>query len=342
MIALTTFFTCIPGINPENRYARFFCFVDDELPQFVESPLSKSFLLRSIDRYLKALEIFQPNSSICARGNRNDLFGNDVIGVFLESCFVSGKFLQVALGRLASFRLKGLFDLVHFYSDSITPFAGKKIPIGRGGDVFNTKIDTKNAPRFNQFRFVNVTHTGEIKLTPDQQEVRFSLAKREELPLILAHDKGDFKTPLCCADRDNVVLFGKSQNVVIVRVCRIFSEYPLRFFVQLIRIGHLCNAAYYHVRDNAKLVFSIAIGKFLKVILPQDPGIPTNFRQIVTGCIGSLKCFSEDAMLWCIRKKLYVHHDLHNSKYRHYIFVCQRLKEEWLEEQERYYENFIS
>uniref|UniRef100_A0A6M3K4Y1 Uncharacterized protein n=1 Tax=viral metagenome TaxID=1070528 RepID=A0A6M3K4Y1_9ZZZZ len=68
MVALTTSFAGIPGINPKNRDAGFLRLVVDEPSKLIESPLSKSLLLRSIDRYLKALEIFQPNGSICARG----------------------------------------------------------------------------------------------------------------------------------------------------------------------------------------------------------------------------------------------------------------------------------
>ena len=87
-------------------------FVCDKTSQLIKRPFSESFPLALSNScpIPDSLEIFKGNGSTGVFCLGNNAFGNNVGCIALESFFMAGKFLEMALGRLRSLSFGASFS----------------------------------------------------------------------------------------------------------------------------------------------------------------------------------------------------------------------------------------
>src|SRR3990167_7299875 len=108
MAALRTGTAGVSGINQNNRHACPQSLVLDLETQIRERPVRVSCALGTSNRYpvSNPAEFFQRDRASGVPCLLHDLFGNNVIGVFLEVRLFTRHTLEFALGRLRSIALE--------------------------------------------------------------------------------------------------------------------------------------------------------------------------------------------------------------------------------------------
>lgn len=165
MPALRAFPTGMARIDQDYGNTRSFGFVENKLPELVESPISQSGTLALTGRYplTDTTQLFQGDSAIGALSGCHDGFTNTMVGVFLESGLSSLEGTQFASSRPCSFALQvaaamGVEATIKFHF-----FAAVVRALAIRGDVNDTKVNPEHLSGFDQFGIVQVTDAGDVE-----------------------------------------------------------------------------------------------------------------------------------------------------------------------------------
>lgn len=316
MPALGAFSAGIARIDQDYGDTGSFGFVENKLPELMESPISQSGTLALTGRYpiTDTAQFFQGDSAIGALSGCHDGFTNAVVGVLLVTRLTTLKSAQFAFGSTCSLALQvtaavGVDATIKFHL-----LAAVVRALAVRGDVNDTEVNPKHITGFDQIGIVQVTNTSDVEHATDQHQIDFAFAVFEQFSLVLAHYASHFFPTVQRPNRNRVIV-EKPEDAVIVGLRRVRSEGALCLGVELIGIGHLGNAAHRDLSTQTKAFPRLGVNQLVQRKLLERLDLPGTLRNPVAGSIGALKSFLERFKLLCIRQKFNVGYKFHIFKY---------------------------
>ena len=263
---------------------------------------------------VKALQVFNCDSSAGVFSLRNDLFGNYMVNIFLKSCFTTGEFLQMTFGRLRTTLLQGLLDLSCALADSINLLAGEYIAVRSSRKVNDAKIYAESAFGIKGNAIWNFYNHIQKKLTSFKSKVClpshavpvkvgiFTENKENLLPSIDSVDAGDSK-----------VL--ERKEALVINNSRMLLESMQGFLVNHIALSNLRNGANNELRRKlGKFLSGFPVSKVVEVNLTESCRFKSSLRDMVTGIVKGLHSIFERLMLFWRRKQFNFHGKFHSCR----------------------------
>ena len=315
--AFSTSTAGIAGVDNRDRNSGLLGFVLDKGAKLAEAPIVQSvaLLFSGLNGFSNVRKVFHRNRQTGAFSSGNDCLADAVILVLLKPLLPAAHLAKTLLCSPRSYALQrrptfGIVPALGF--DRRT---GILVARAVGGYVNHAEVNTQHAIWREEFRVVEVAHSGEIPLSAHEHEIDFTLSMLEQFALMVAANVGNLIAPSQKPDGNNI--FGaKTKDAVIVRLRGMFSERALYFLVNLVRVGNFCNAAYRDLRGDFKLGAQFVITKFMKVVLPKDLGFPRFAGQPVTSLVATLKRGAQRCLLIFSRVQFEIGYKFHTFKYR--------------------------
>ena len=296
-------------------------FVFDKPFQLVKSPLSKNLALSLANRpaTVESLEVFKGHGPLCLRGQRDNLFRDDVIRMSFESSLFSRIFFKMAFGRLRAAALKLALEVRRPLTNTINFITRKKLAVGGGGNISNPEIDAERSlwgERSSIGNFDTDTEKerilikDEISLPPYHPAMKLSV-----FPI----DDGNLEPPIKAEDAD--LIKAKGQDARIIDQGGMFTESSRLPFVEPIGFNDFADCPYRKLCAKAEFFPHLKIAEPMQINLPEAPFLPGNFRDKIAGLIKALHRLYERGLLLLGGKKLHLHGQFHgfmltpNSQY---------------------------
>jgi len=304
----------VTRIDNENRNAGTTRLVGNKIAQLSETPVVQAFPLLQIglNPGANAFEVFKGNRAAGAFSFGNDATRNVVVDPLLKTALLSAHFPKPTFRGLGSFLLQqgatpGIPFALGFYLLAAELFAR-----GIGCQINDAQINSKNTFRGQQFGIVKVTHGGDVPMAAHKHQIHFALAMLEQLALMFAANEPDFDAPVQRPDR-NPVIGQKPENPVVIRLRAQRAKRALRFLVQLVGVGHFCDATHGHLRSKVKLLSNGLINQLMQIKLPECFSLPSLYRNPVTRLVAPFKRLLEQFSLFGRRLQFDVSHKFHSS-----------------------------
>ena len=249
-------------VNFNDRDSRHFGFVGNESSKLRETPtvLRGTLSFSSLYPAANTSEFFNGNRTTGAFSERDNLFGNDMVGIPDEPEFTATPLLQKPLGGFSAdalqFAAQGEIPVPNLVQGVPAEF----IAVTVGGDNNNAKVDSENVGGL-LFHCIwqNNGHGQEEFAVPAQHQVGLlNQSTSENLALVFAADERD---ALAFPDRpDGRLLFVEKdfQTPNIERHAAVRPELPLRLFVNLVGVSNLredeAGSLCAHIKDGPDIV----------------------------------------------------------------------------------------
>ena len=291
------------------------CLVRQEQPELRECPGVQNCLLFTMpnrDAVANAAKFFDGNSATAAFSRGNDLLGNNVICMRGKALLFARKFLQAALGRAGLFLLQLSPQAAMAKAHGFSGAAAVPIAIGVGGDVRDSKIDSKELINVSDLWSVDVTSRGQIELTAVVDQIRLALLRLQEFALSFSQRVLHLQAAIDAQDADGR-FSGEPQDPVIVSDGSVGPKGPLGTLVELISIGHFSSGSDDHLTGQKRECGAgVVVAEFVDGKLPEDLGIPRVIRDPIATGIDRFHRVLEGVGLFWRRQQLHFGGQLHN------------------------------
>lgn len=277
-------------INKNYRNPPTFGLIFDKTFQLVETPVVQpcSPGLSGLNAFTDVLKIFKGNCKARAFSLSHDCFGNAVIYVFLKTTLLARNSFELSLGGTRTYFLKLLTLPCHAFSVFFNTFARIASTLRINGKIDNAEINTKNIFRVDKVVFINIACAGNIKNALNQHQINFTLSGFKKLSLIITALKR-YLLPAVKGPNRNQITCHHTKDSIVIRLRRMLLENSLFFFVKLVSIGNLGNAANSHLSRKVKLGLNVIVGSFVQFKLTKFFILPGELRNIVAGLIRGFK-----------------------------------------------------
>ena len=303
----------ISGINGDHRNTRYRGFVCDKIPKLSKSPFPKSFSLSMSDRLpsVKPSQIFKGNRTGGAFSDRYDLLTDNVVHIFLKSCFTARVFLKMPLCRFTTTLLKRCFNLGISDATIINYFTGEGFAIAGGGDIHNTKINAQCSFWDNWSFIGDIYNDTQVKLSGFIDKIDLALHSLFLKRNIVTKDNRDFTPSVNGADADKRKI-REIDKPLIINNGRILFESMLDFLVYSIRVSDFCHRPDDKLRtQRGKFSTDFSIKSVMQLKSIKHPFLESVARNIIAGSIESLECAVKRLCLFFGRKKFHFQSQIH-------------------------------
>lgn len=250
-------------------------FVLDKRPKLSKRPTMQSSPLGAPDRnpFADILKAFKGNSASGALRFGYYFLADAVVYITGKACFLSRQLLQSALCRLCSFFLKLRAKIPMPMSYSFNCLSGKNFSIGIGGDICDSKIDTKKTIRINWRSIREDTILKQEEHAVFVNKVGLSFNSLKHLFSIITNNKGHNHSSRSTGDGNTInPLIG--EKPVVENNSSMRFEFVKRLFVSSIGFDNLSYRSDRILRREVKLlsyhiitfVMDSHLGRCLKVI----------------------------------------------------------------------------
>jgi len=307
----------VAGINEDHGNASALRLVRDESAQLSETPISQPCALIAAGRYPLAntLEFLKSDSPRGAFSIHHDSLGDAVVRVFLEPRLFSGQLTQSALGTLRAALLQTGSAFLLMAPDTFNISARVDGPVAVDGERNDAEVDAKPILGLEFGRLWDVASRGQIPFAADETEIDLALLKREQAPLMLAHDarNGDatFERPDACGG----TVLHKAKDALVIGLCRVGAEDRRDISVDFECIRNFGNRANGHLSGKAETGADVCIGELVKIKLPKDRGIMPDLRKPRRSLVTAGKRRRQRKRLRFRRDQLNCGYQLHAFKY---------------------------
>lgn len=296
MTASATGFAGILRINCNHWYPSKNSFVLNKSPQFSKSPFPKLFTLLFSNRYSKAIQILNSNGSLSVFSNLNDLFGNDVVDIALESSFFARELFKMSLSGLGAFPLKALFETAGFDANLVSCLARESLAIGGGCKIDNAEINSKHAFRFDGSPVWQFYDKAEIEVALLINKIRLASNSALLKLGIGAEDNGNFE-PTVNAKDGYCVKAPKRKYPLIIDKGRMLLKDMLSLFLNTVGLLDLTYGPHCHLGRETKVIPHIPVAQVMKGYLTKFFVLPSYLRDIIAGIIENLNSFYQRGFL---------------------------------------------
>lgn len=270
-----------------------------------------------------AFEVFKGNPSCGVFCLANDLFGNLVVDVLLESGLLARQLAQTTAGGLRANGLKLVSAFLEPLSGSFDLVTSIVVSVAGGRYVDYTHINAKKVVGVVSGLLVNVASLVKVELTIAIDQISLTLTILQHSKLLLASDKLDLLSAFDCPDGHNGLLKFPRENTVIVSNRAKWSKLSLGFLVKLVRVCHLRNRANGNLGSQLELLTHGIVAGVMQVVLLEALAIPSDFTDEVCGGVGFFQRLTQAGKLQSMRLEFHLCNQFHKDKYSIYSFNRQ-------------------
>lgn len=311
----------VARVNRDHRHTSKLRLVLKESSQFVKCPLSKLVTLRFSNRNPRAYagEVFNRHGSVRVFSGANNTLGNNVVGIAFESALSAGHFFQVSFGRLRSFALEVLFELLCSLTNSIHLLTAMDIGIGIRSKIADAKVNAKIASWLKLGSVWQVNHKAEKESALAVNQVCLSENAALLKVGILAKDNRNLAPAINRENRSEREVSKREQSVVVDNR-RVFLELVEGLFSCSVRFADLANCTNSELSRQAEPLSNIAVGQAVQGDLPKLLILKGDFRDVVTGIVELLHRPEKRLFLTRSRKQFNFHREFHRMDTFYHLF----------------------
>lgn len=260
------------------------CFVFQFESQIIEAPRMVNSPLAFLNPYpvTDALEVFDGDTASGAFSLFNNLFGDAVIYVSLESGFLALTFFQKAFSRFRAFSLELSSEACISGSDVVEFATRERLSITGGSNIDDPKINTEIVVWFALWRLWNFDANIEVKDAITINKVGLTSDALHVNGSIVAKYKRDVNSVGQGFKIDNVS-FLEFPYSMVVNDCSVFSELVMLLFVSLIGFFNLAYGADGKLGGQPKLLSDVIVAKLVQRYLVRYLALMRYIRDVVTG-----------------------------------------------------------
>ena len=179
-------------------------FIGDKGLQLSETPRVECCALRPPSPHPRAnmRQIFDGNRALRAFGLRNNPFGENVVDVFSESGFLSGKDAQAATAPQRAVPLELVAQAPVTIAHVLDRPPAVDFPITIDGDVRHAQIDAQHIVNINRRRSFNLAGSKHIPIPAHEDQIAFAASERQQCALPLTTHEGNRRPTIHCPNRD--------------------------------------------------------------------------------------------------------------------------------------------
>ena len=279
----------VPGVDIDHGDTGTFRLVIDEPGRLMESPAVMCSPLLLPDRCpcANTREFLEGGGAVRVFGPGNDGLAGYMAHMGGEPLLLPVPFLQETLGRLRSLRLELLPYAPVPGTDREKVVRREIRAVGESGDVHYAPVDADDVVEVPGLGVLDVACGMEIELPVHENEVRLPLLGPEELLLPLPAGIGDLQPPANRPDGDELFVREPGEDPAVVCDRTQGPELPLLRPVQSIGVSHLHDTLDGHLGGQAEGCLHALVEELLEGVLPEGPGLPCLFRDVVAGLVRS-------------------------------------------------------
>lgn len=309
---------CVARVDCDERNAAKLRFVRNESAKLVERPSVMRAPLRPANRYpiADALEVFEGNTACGAFGLAHDRLRDAVIDGGNEALLARPAFPQKPLGALGPFLLKPLSQAMVSVTKPVQVPAAECLAIAISRNVDNTEINAKPTFRVERLRLGHVARADQEPLATDVGEVGLALPESEHRLLPFSGSPRNLKSAFDRPQADDVILH-ETEDAIVVRLRPVLPKGRCALPADFEGVSHFGDAPNRCLGGKPKLKAQIAIGKLVKVVLPEHSGVKTLRRKPSARSVAALKRRFQGDGLFGGGQELHLGNQFHPSSIEH-------------------------
>lgn len=303
---------CVSRVNQGDRYARETSFVLQKQSDLRERPGRMPGALFTPNRCPGAdvRQVFERDSSSGVFGACDELLADYMIGVAAETGFTSGESAQDFLGPFGAQVLEPLPVAMMSPSYFLDRFTAADIPVTVGGDVDDSKVNTKKVVDFNR-RFVWQVNRGvEVETAPATDKIALPLDPVEAFPLVLAENQGN-KLPSFERKQAHTIHTFEAHQPLIVGHRAVRLERRTFLAVAPKALDRFANGTNRHLRRETKTLTEFPIAEFMDGGGAESFSLESGTGGVSSGGVELLHRDGEQTALRRIREQLELQCEFH-------------------------------
>lgn len=294
-----------------HRHTRHVRLVGEKRLELCEAPGVECSALRpsSPDPRANVGQILDRNRPLCAFGLRYNPFGDHVVDVFGESCFLTSQDTQAAAAPQRAEPLQLVSEPPMAIAHVLDCRARMDRPIAIDGDVGHAQIDTQHVVNVDRVRRLDLSRGEQIPVPPHEGQITFAASECEQRLLTLPAHKRDGLPTIKRPDRHRGAFVG--QDAFVKRDCTERSKRALGLLVQLVGIRHFGDTPHGELRGKAERLPHSVVRQAVDGKLAKRLCLPRHLADVVTRRVRRLKRAPKRIRLFNRRKELQLYRQLH-------------------------------
>ncbi len=320
----------VSRINGNKGDSKAFRFVFNFCPEIKERPVVQfiSGCFPGLNPVSNMGQIFDRYRKGQAFSFRNNCFGDRMVDNFLEPGLLTTKCLKSTPGTSAAYRLEHAPLCGIASTDGFNMRPAISLSAAICGDFNDSQINAKNSFRSNRSGLINIDHTRDVPFSFDKQQVNLTLAKGKQFSLFSSARERNCLAPI---ERPKIdaIAFSKTEDSVVIRLCRPFAENSLSLapILEFVGIRNFANASNCGLSGKIELFTQGVVMHFMQSKLAEDARIKGLLGQPITRFVAAFKRITQSALLRCVRIQLKIDNEFHSVKYRGILSTTQPQEE---------------
>ena len=298
MIAHWTGLGSISTGNEYERHASECSLVLDETSQLFECPRTLSVALSLSNRSSgsDAIEIFKGDHSSSVFSFSDNVLGNNMINVAMESSFPAREFLEMPFSTSGLGFLEVGTEFSVLFSSLVNLLSAKTLPIIISSDIDNSQVNTESANSIELGRLRCFYNNSKIKNTISQDKVCLTPDPVQPCSLIFSYPDRDFKPAVEGKNRNSFKSSPRKDSLVINN-SSIRAKFRFDRFISFISFGNLGYCADSMLGGKTELFPHVTINKLLEFEFVSTFNSKGSFRNVVARFVKPVHSFKKNAML---------------------------------------------
>ena len=316
---MVTHWTGLGSISTGNEYERHASecsLVLDETSQLFECPRTLSVALSLSNRSSgsDAIEIFKGDHSSSVFSFSDNVLGNNMINVAMESSFPAREFLEMPFSTSGLGFLEVGTEFSVLFSSLVNLLSAKTLPIIISSDIDNSQVNTESANSIELGRLRCFYNNSKIKNTISQDKVCLTPDPVQPCSLIFSYPDRDFK-PAVEGKNGNSFKSSPGKDSLVINNSSIRTKNRFDRFISLISFGNLGYYADSMLGGKIELFPHVTINKLLEFEFVSTFNGKSSFRNAVARFVKPVHSFKKNAMLFFRSIKFNHKRLLHSIEY---------------------------
>ena len=245
-----------------------------------------------------AFEIFKGDQRRGVYGFLDKLLGNAMIGVSLEPGFMTGKFLKMLFGTIATTTLKIGFECIKSSSGLIDFLTRENFSHRIHGNVIDTEINTKNIRWNDEDGFRNLDDDTKIELFVPENQIGLPSDPVYFGSMVVTDFDRNLDPTMNSQQRNCIKPFPREDSLVVddgsIEIKGWFDR-----LISLVGFASFRNGSNCHLGGYTKLFTDIMINNWLQLDFVGGMHLKSNFSHIVASSIELMHSLMESLrLLW--------------------------------------------
>ena len=303
----------ILGVNEFDDHTCELGFVGDKLAKLVECPrvLLSPLAFPNRDSVSDTAQVLQSDTPSSAFSLFNNPLADCVVDVGSKASLFFRTLLEKSLRCLRIFGLKFRAKPSMSFSQSINLSPRVCIPIGVGGDVNDTEVNSKKLGRVAFRRHLNFTGLEEVEAAISINQVGFPTEMAEHFQLPVSGDKRNLQPAIKCPDRNKLLGCLPGEDTLIIGDAPLPVESSLNTPVNLVGIRYLCQNPDHDLSGKVEAAPKVIVEKVVQVILAKSLCLPSSLTDIVGGIVHAFQRLQQRLVLLFSRCQFDLRYQLH-------------------------------